>query len=93
MDNQKQVIIVTRVMGKVGEATRDIQTLVSTARIISANRDESDEFTWFHYETESSESGSRGAHQNWKVRETPVGLQALANQQELTIPGAGEGVI
>lgn len=77
---QQRTILVTRIMGKVGESTREVITLVSTDRIISANRDGNEDFTWLRYETARSGSGQWGEYQNWKVKETPVELHALTNR-------------
>lgn len=79
MERKQQTILITRIMGKMGEATKEVQTLVTTDRIISANRDESDEYTWLRYETERTVSGGHGAYQNWKILETPEDLHLMTN--------------
>lgn len=85
MHCKQQTIIVSRLMGKVGEKTKIVETLINTDRIISANADESGEYTWLRYETERNTDGTRGAYQNWKIIESPTEVMKMANaadQQE-----------
>jgi len=79
MHRKQQTVIVHRLMGKVGERTSIVPTLLSTDRIISANDDESGEFTWLRYETERAASGNRAAYQNWKIMESIGELLLLTN--------------
>lgn len=79
MQRKQATIIVHRVMGKVGEFTKVVPTLINTDRVVSANDDDSGEFTWIRVVVDDCRDPNKGTYQNWKVKENLHELLLLTN--------------